>query len=90
MEITHPDQTWVSDITYACLKAERFMRTIKEEKVDLSEYNDFAGANYQIGNFIQEVDMTKRIHSSLGYLTSAEFETSCWLSLSLKQVEYRP
>ena len=59
--------------------AERFMRTIKEEEVDLSEYRNFADANRQIGAFIQDVYMTKRIHSSLGYLTPAEFETAYWL-----------
>jgi putative transposase len=60
--------------------AERFMRTIKEEEVDLSEYHDFADANQQIGIFIQDVYMTKRIHSSLGYLTPAEFEEFYWES----------
>jgi putative transposase len=60
--------------------AERFMRTSKEEEVDLSEYRDFADANQQIGIFIQDVYMTKRIHSSLGYLTPAEFEESYWES----------
>ena len=58
--------------------AERFMRTIKEEEVDLSEYHDFAEANHQIGIFIQDVYMTKRIHSALAYLTPAEFEESYW------------
>lgn len=60
--------------------AERFMRTIKEEEVDLSEYQDFADAHRQIGVFIQDVYMTKRIHSSLGYLTPAEFENAWWRS----------
>ena len=54
--------------------AERVIRTIKEEEVDLSEYFDFADAARQIGHFIEDVYMTKRIHSSLGYLTPAEFE----------------
>jgi putative transposase len=54
--------------------AERFMRTIKEEEVDLSDYRDFADAYEQIGHFIDDVYLTKRIHSSLGYLTPAEFE----------------
>ena len=70
--------------------AERFMRTIKEEEVDLSEYNNFADAYYQIGYFIQDVYMTKRIHSSLGYLTPTEFEASYWLSLSLEMAEGPP
>lgn len=56
--------------------AERLMRTIKEEEVDLSEYNDFADAYEQIGRFIEEVYMTKRIHSALGYLTPSEFEAA--------------
>jgi transposase InsO family protein len=58
--------------------AERFMRTIKEEEVDLSDYHDFADAYEQIGRFIDQVYQTKRIHSALGYLTPAEFEAGYW------------
>jgi transposase InsO family protein len=54
--------------------AERVIRTIKEEEVDLAEYLDFYDARQQIGQFIEDVYNTKRIHSSLGYLTPAEFE----------------
>jgi transposase InsO family protein len=60
--------------------AERFMRTIKEEEVDLSEYRDFDDVRHQIGRFIQDVYNTKRIHSSLGYLTPSEFEAAWWSS----------
>ncbi len=56
--------------------AERVIRTIKEEEVDLSEYLDFADAARQMGQFIEDTYMTKRIHSSLGYLTTVEFETA--------------
>ncbi len=59
--------------------AERLMRTIKEEEVDLSEYQDYADAHNQIGGFIGDVYNHKRIHSSLGYLTPAEFEAA-WLA----------
>ena len=52
--------------------AERLMRTIKEEEVDLSDYRDFADAQSQIGRFLQDVYNHKRIHSSLGYLTPVE------------------
>lgn len=55
--------------------AERLIRTIKEEAVDLSEYRDYNDAYRQIGRFLDDVYMHKRIHSSLGYLTPAEFET---------------
>lgn len=54
--------------------AERLMRTIKEEEVALTEYHDFADAKRQLGRFLDAVYNRKRIHSSLGYLTPAEFE----------------
>jgi putative transposase len=56
--------------------AERLMRTIKEEEVELSDYQDFADAYRQIDRFLQDVYNTKRIHSSLGYLTPVEFEAT--------------
>ena len=56
--------------------AERVIRTIKEEEVDLSDYQDFHNAYQQIGLFLTDVYNRKRIHSSLGYLTPAEFEAS--------------
>lgn len=64
--------------------AERLMRTIKEEEVDLSDYNDFADAYRQIGRFSEDVYMTKRIHSALGYLTPVEFEAA-WRMAQLEQ-----
>ena len=70
--------------------AERLMRTIKEEEVDLSEYNNFADAHQQIGRFIEDVYMTKRIHSSLGDLTPAEFEASYWMLSAPAAVESTP
>jgi transposase InsO family protein len=54
--------------------AERLIRTIKEEEVDLSEYECYTDAVFQLGQFLNDVYMHKRIHSSLGYLTPAEFE----------------
>ena len=54
--------------------AERLVRTIKEEEVDLSDYRDVADARGQVGHFIDAVYNVKRIHSALGYLTPQEFE----------------
>ena len=54
--------------------AERLMRTIKEEEVNLSEYRDFADAQRQLTRFLDDVYNVKRIHSALGYLTPREFE----------------
>jgi putative transposase len=53
---------------------ERFMRTIKEEEVYLTEYEMFEDALKNIGRFIDIVYNTKRMHSSLGDLSPAEFE----------------
>jgi len=55
--------------------AERLMRTIKEEWVDLSDFQDYADALSHIAYFLEQVYMHKRIHSALGYLTPVEFET---------------
>lgn len=54
--------------------AERLMRTIKEEEVQLQEYEGYRDAYEHIGTFLEDVYMRKRIHSSLGYLTPVEFE----------------
>ncbi len=59
--------------------AERLMRTIKEEEVDLSDYRDYHDVHLHIGQFIEDVYMYKRVHSSLAYLTPFEFEQH-WLS----------
>jgi transposase InsO family protein len=62
--------------------AERFMRTIKEEEVELTEYLDFQDAQAQIGHFIEAVYNRKRIHSAIGYLTPVEFELAYWQALA--------
>jgi putative transposase len=64
--------------------AERLVRTIKEEHIELTEYQDFSDAYCQIGRFLDEVYQHKRIHSSLGYLTPAEFESQ-WFTEQAEQ-----
>jgi putative transposase len=59
--------------------AERVIRTIKEEEVELSDYDNYADAYARIGHFLETVYSLKRIHSSLGYLTPLEFEAH-WVS----------
>jgi putative transposase len=56
--------------------AERFVRTFKEEHYDYTEYSGFDDAYQQIGDWIEQVYNTERIHSALGYLTPVEFEAA--------------
>ncbi|MDH5508640.1 MAG: integrase core domain-containing protein, partial [Anaerolineae bacterium] len=53
---------------------ERFIRTLKEEHIDYTEYGNFTDAITQIGHWLEDEYMTRRIHSALDYLTPAEFE----------------
>jgi transposase InsO family protein len=53
---------------------ERFMRTVKEEHVDYSEYRNFEDAYQQLKHWLEVVYMTERIHEALDYITPAEFE----------------
>jgi len=55
--------------------AERFMRTLKEEHVDYSDYEDFDDAQHKLAHWLEVEYMTERVHSALDYLTPAEFET---------------
>lgn len=54
--------------------AERWIRTLKEEEVYLSEYATYADALKSIGRFIDAVYNRKRIHSALGDLSPKQFE----------------
>ena len=60
---------------YENAQAESFMATLKREEVYLSDYENMAEAQERIGCFIEDVYNVKRLHSSLGYLPPAEFES---------------
>lgn len=53
---------------------ERFIRTLKEEHVDYSEYVNFDDALSQIKHWLEVIYMRERIHQALDYLTPVEFE----------------
>jgi transposase InsO family protein len=67
--------------------AERFMRTLKEEHVDYSDYEDFGDVQRQLHHWLEVTYMTERLHQALDYLTPAEFELAagsqpCYPTLS--------
>jgi transposase InsO family protein len=53
---------------------ESFFSTLKREEVWLSDYQDLAEAERQIGRFIDQIYNEERLHSRLGYLAPAVFE----------------
>lgn len=60
---------------YDNAKAESFFKTLKREEVYLNQYETFADAEGQIGQFIDDVYNQKRLHSSLGYRPPNEYES---------------
>ncbi len=62
--------------------AEALNRSIKVEEVYLHAYESFAEAKESIQKYI-EVYNTKRLHSSLGYVSPVEFEANYYQSEKL-------
>lgn len=59
---------------YDNARAERFMRTLKEEEVRTIAYQNLEHARLRIGEFLEQVYNRQRLHSALKYLTPEEFE----------------
>ena len=62
-------------------KAERFMRTLKQEEVNGKTYVSLEDARQNIGAFLETVYNRGRLHSALGYKPPVEFEDE------LRQIE---
>lgn len=61
---------------YDNAKAESFIKTLKHEEVDGRAYRDVEQAHAAIGEFIERVYNTQRLHSALGYCAPAEYEAA--------------
>jgi transposase InsO family protein len=59
---------------YDNAKAERFMRTLKDEEVNGKTYASLEDARQHIGGFLESVYNRGRLHSALGYKPPVEFE----------------
>ena len=59
---------------YDNAKAERFMRTLKDEEVNGKTYASLEDARRRIGAFLETVYNRGRLHSALGYKPPVEFE----------------
>jgi putative transposase len=56
--------------------AESFNKTISYEKLFLEEYTTLAEAEAGIGDWIEKIYNTRRLHSSIGYRPPVEFEAA--------------
>ena len=56
--------------------AESFMKTLKQEEVNGTEYRDLAHARAAIGSFIEQIYNRQRLHSALAYRSPEEYEQS--------------
>jgi putative transposase len=60
---------------YDNAQAESFIKTLKYEEVYRTEYRSMEDASTCISEFLERVYNQKRLHSALGYLPPAEFES---------------
>jgi putative transposase len=61
---------------YHNARVERFMKTLKQEEVYLSNYQTYLDVIENLPTFIEEVYNEKRVHSALDYLTPSELENA--------------
>lgn len=61
---------------YENARAERFMRTLKEEELQGRNYQNVEDARHRMGEFLEDIYNRQRLHSALHYLTPEEFEKS--------------
>ena len=67
---------------YDNARAERFMRTLKEEEAHGADYENLEDARSRIGEFLEQVYNRQRLHSALKYLTPEEFEQASKINRS--------
>jgi putative transposase len=64
---------------------ESFMKTLKHEEVNRTEYRNLADARARVGRFLESIYNDRRMHSSLSYRSPNEFESSLTPGLPEKE-----
>jgi putative transposase len=64
---------------------ESFMKTLKHEEVNRTEYRNLADARTRIGRFLESIYNDRRMHSSLDYRSPNEFESNLTTGLAEKE-----
>ena len=67
---------------------ESFMKTLKHEEVNRTEYRNLADARTRIGRFLESIYDDTRMHSSLEYRSPNEFESSLTTGLAEKEAAW--
>jgi transposase InsO family protein len=71
MSMSRPARPWEN------ARCERFMRTLKEEEIQVREYRTKEQLEANIEDFIENYYNRQRLHAALHYLTPVEFEQQC-------------
>lgn len=73
MSMSRPAKPWEN------ARCERFIRTLKEEEIDVREYRSLEQLEANIDDFIENYYHRQRLHAALNYRTPVEFEKDCGL-----------
>jgi putative transposase len=70
--------------------AESFMKTLKAEEVNATEYQNIGHARSAIGKFLEEVYNRQRLHSALNYISPEEFELAALTAAKAASANLQP
>lgn len=69
LSMSRPGRPWENG------QCESFLKTLKKEEIDARPYHTMEELEQHVAEFIEEIYNRVRLHSALGYLSPAEFES---------------